>query len=209
MINPIKAAEARDMSSRKRFQWYLKPVLAGAALLLAAPAATWADPPPWAPATGQQAVHQFTAQVQPYDEAAYMQNTRDYGIAQSTCNREAMSSLIGGSAASQAGAGAGQMVAATAGSVVGMIVGNSIGAQMDELDQACTGQALERAEDYQAVSWSNPNTGAKYNVALTGIYVKNNRFCRGYVARIIIGNEIDTVEGQACRDPDGTWRKAG
>ncbi len=215
MINPVKAPEASEMSSRKRVQGILKSVVVGAALLLAAPPVSWADPPPWAPAHGYRAKHKnkhkFKARHNQYDEAAYVQKSREYGISQSTCNREAVGALIGGAvgglAGSQVGKGDGQIAAAVAGTIVGVLVGKSIGAHMDQIDQACTGQAIERADDYQAVSWTNPDTGARYNVAPTGIYEMNGQFCRGYVTRVIIGNEIETLEGRACRQPDGTWRK--
>lgn len=215
MTNPIKAPEASEMTSRNRFQWMFKSVLVGAALLLAAPPATWADPPPWAPAHGYRAKgkdkQKFKARYRQYDEVAYVQSTREYGIAQSTCNREAIGALIGGAvgglAGSQIGKGDGQIAAAVAGTIVGVLVGKSIGAHMDQIDQACTGQALERADDYQTVSWTNPDTGARYNVAPTGIYELDGRYCRGYVTRVIIDNHIETVEGRACREPDGTWRK--
>ncbi|HSS66588.1 MAG TPA: RT0821/Lpp0805 family surface protein [Gammaproteobacteria bacterium] len=203
------------MSSRKRFEWIFKSVVVGAALLLAAPPLTWADPPPWAPAHGYRAKQknkqEFKARYHQYDEATYVQKSREYGITQSTCNREAVAALVGGAvgglAGAQVGKGDGQIAAAVAGTIVGVMVGKSIGEHMDQIDQACTGQAIERAEDYQAVSWTNPDTGARYNVAPTGIYQMNGQYCRGYVTRIIIGNEIDTLENRACRQPDGTWQK--
>jgi surface antigen len=203
------------MSSRKRFQSISKSVVVAAALLLAAPPASWADPPPWAPAHGYRAKHKNKhknkASHYKYDETAYVQYTREYGIADSTCNRETVGALVGGAvgglAGSQVGKGDGQIAAAVAGTIVGVLVGKSIGAHMDQIDQACTGQAVERADDYQAVSWTNPDTGARYNVAPTGIYEMNGQYCRGYVTRVIIGNEIETLEGRACRQRDGTWRK--
>ena len=191
------------MNSSRTFRWMVRPVVAGAVLLLAASTASWADPPPWAPSYIHGAGHTFTANSQTFDEAAYLQSSRDYGITYNTCNRDAVSSLITGQA------GDGQASAAKAGSIVGTLVGDGIGANMDSIDQACAGQALERAEDYQAVSWTNPNTGARYNVAMTGVYQWETRFCRGFVTRVILGEVIETIETQACRDPDGTWRRAG
>ncbi len=205
MMNSIMAPEASSMSLRKRFQSVFKPALIGAALILAAPPAVLADPPPWAPTYGyranQENAPKFKASSRQYDEAAYAQSTQAYGITQNTCNREAVSVLV-------VGQSAGQVSAAVAGSVDGTIVGNGVGAQMDQIDQACTGQALERAEDYQAVGWTNPSTGAHYNVALTGIFEMDSRYCRGWVTRIIMNNQIETAQGQACRDPDGIWRRA-
>jgi surface antigen len=208
MMNRVKAAEASEMYSRIRVEWIFKSVALGATLFLAAPPAVWADPPPWAPAEGYRAnqKNESGLAASPYD-AAYAEKTREYGIAQSTCNREAVGALVGGMAEPQAGTGDGQVAAATAGSIVGVMVGESIGVHMDPIDQACTGQAVERAEDYQAVSWTNPDTGARYNVAPTGIYQANGQYCRGYVTRIILGEEIDALENRACRQADGRWQK--
>jgi len=213
MMNPVKAPEASEMSSRKRVEGIFKSVVVGAALLLAAPPASWADPPPWAPAHGYRAKQKNKNKhmALQYDEAAYVEKSREYGIAQSTCNREAVGALIGGAvggmAGSQVGKGDGQIAAAVAGTIIGVLVGESIGAHMDAIDQACTGQAVERAEDYQAVSWTNPDSGARYNVAPTGIYQANGQYCRGYVTRVIIGNKIETLENRACRLADGRWQK--
>lgn len=213
MKNPVKAPEANAMISRKNFQSITRTALIGAALLLAAPPAVVADPPPWAPAHGYRAKnkHKVKADYRRYDEVAYVQKTRDYGIARSTCNREAVGALVGGAlgglAGSQIGKGDGKVAAAVAGTIVGVLVGQSVGARMDQIDQACTGQAVERADDYQTVSWTNPDTGARYNVAPTGIYEMGGRYCRGYVTRVIIDNTIETVEGRACREADGSWRK--
>lgn len=207
MINPVEAPEASTMLSRKPLQGIFGSAVIFAAILLAAPPSSRAEPPPWAPAYGHGAKmnnHNYQARYNQYDETAYMQKSREYGIAQSTCNREAVGALIGGS---QVGNGDGQTAAAMAGTIVGSLVGQKVGSHMDQIDQACAGQAIERADDYQAVSWSNPSTGARYNVAPTGIYEMNGQFCRGFVTRIIIGNEIDTVESRACRQADGTWRK--
>ncbi len=209
MTNRVKATEASEMSSRKPVESTFKSVVLSAALLLAAPPVIRADPPPWAPAPGYRAEQQDqnARMARGYDEAAYMEKTREYGIAQSTCDRDAVAALLGGMAGSQAETGDGRVAAAMAGSIVGVMVGESIGAHMDPIDQACTGQAVERAEDYQAVSWTNPDTGARYNVAPTGIYQMNGQYCRGYVTRIIIGTEIDTMENRACRQIDGKWQK--
>jgi surface antigen len=208
MMNRVKAPEASEMYSRKRVEWIFKSVALSATLLLAAPPATGADLPPWAPAQGYRASQSnANGPMASQYEAAYVEKTLEYGIAQSTCNRDAVGALVGGMAGSPAGNSEGQVAAAMAGSVVGNMVGDGIGAHMDPIDQACTGQAVERAEDYQAVSWTNPDTGARYNVAPTGIYQANGQYCRGYVTRIIIGNEIDAMENRACRQTDGKWRK--
>ncbi|MDX1528005.1 MAG: RT0821/Lpp0805 family surface protein [Gammaproteobacteria bacterium] len=198
------------MLSRKPLQGIFRSAVIFSALFLAAPPSILAEPPPWAPAYGYGAKmnsHNYKARYNQVDETAYIQKSREYGIAQSTCNREAVGALVGGPGGLQVGNGDAQVAAAMAGTISGALVGQKVGSHMDQVDQACAGQAIERADDYQAVSWTNPDTGARYNVAPTGIYEMNGQYCRGFVTRIIIGNEIDTVESRACRQPDGTWRK--
>lgn len=188
------------MRFRIRFQSILNTGLVGAAVAMAG--TVWADPPPWTPDYGQRATKasqiSYSASYQQFDQSAYADSTRKYGVAQSTCDRDAVRSLITGEVTGDA---------AAAGSIQGTLVGMAIGETMDQVDQYCIGQALERADDYQAVSWTNPDTGARYNVAATGIYQSGGEFCRGYVTRMILGDTIDVVEGQACRQPNGVWRK--
>lgn len=195
----------------------LQPVLLGAAITLAVPPVTWADPPPWAPAWGYRAKQKhknkrkFKARYERYDETEYVHRTRDYGIYYNTCDRETVGTIvggaIGGAAGSQFGKGDGQIAAAVAGTIIGVLVGKSVGRSMDQLDQNCTGQVLERAETNQTVNWQNPDTGARYSVTPTNTYESNDRFCRDYQTRAVIGGRTETVTGTACREPDGSWRK--
>lgn len=199
----------------------LKPALIGLSITLAAPTIGFADPPPWAPAWGyrdkqkNKSKHKKKNKVryEKYDETEYVHTTRDVGIYHGTCDRETVGAIlggaVGGAAGAQVGKGDGQIAAAVAGTILGVIVGRSIGRSMDQLDHHCTGQVLERAETDQTVTWQNPETGARYSVTPTNTYESGDRFCRDYVSKAVIDGRAETVTGTACRQPDGSWEKAG
>lgn len=195
--------------------------LVGLSVILAAPINGLADPPPWAPAWGyrdkqkNKGNHKKKSKVryEKYDETEYVHTTRDVGIYYGTCDRETVDAIlggaVGGAAGAQIGKGDGQIAAAVAGTILGVIVGKSIGRSMDQLDQRCTGQVLERAETNQTVTWENPDNGARYSVTPTNTFESGDRYCRNYVSRAIIDGRSESVTGTACRQPDGSWEKAG
>jgi len=206
---------------------------AAIAAVLAAPAATWADPwkdesghgrgkperhqahkhrggpPPWAPAHGYRRKHRGHYYE---DLELYARVARDIGITAGTCNREAVGAVlggvVGGALGSQVGKGDGRKLATVAGAVIGVLVGRDIGRRMDEGDQACTGQVLERVADQDTVAWRNPDTGTEYRVTPTRTYEAGERFCREYRTEATVGGQRQTVYGTACRNPDGSWEMA-
>ncbi|HSS64431.1 MAG TPA: RT0821/Lpp0805 family surface protein [Gammaproteobacteria bacterium] len=205
------------MSGQTSIRWTVSSVLLGASLALAVPPPVSADPPPWAPAWGYRAKgkykhkHKGRVRYERYDETEYVHRTRDYGIYYNTCDRETIGALIGGAvgglAGSQIGKGDGRVAAAVAGTVIGVIVGREIGRSMDQIDQTCTGQVLERAQTHQTVTWRNPDSRATYNVTPTSTFESDGRYCREYVTEALINGRRERVTGTACRESDGTWRK--
>jgi surface antigen len=205
------------MHSRKSCSASLLAIITGTIIALALPPPSFADPPPWAPAWGYRAKdkkknkHKHKAKYREYDEVEYERSTRDYGIDNNTCNREAVGAIlggaVGGAVGSQFGKGDGKVAAAVAGTIIGVIVGKRVGRTMDEVDQKCTGQVLERADTDQTVSWNNPDSGVRYSVTPTNTYEADERFCRNYVTRATIDGRSETITGSACREEDGTWRK--
>ncbi len=98
------------------------------------------------------------------------------------------------------------MAAVAAGTLLGFLVGNNIGRSMDEADRTCLTQSLEHAEDGQEIVWTNPDSGARYQVTPTKtIQVAENRYCREYTSTATIAGKTETTYGQACRQPDGAW----
>ncbi len=182
--------------------------------------AAHAEPPPWAPAHGYRAKHKAKhkhkhkhkrrhSHGHDYDRAALA--IPDVGIDLGSCNRDILGGIIGGAAGgivgSQIGQGDGNTVAIIAGTAIGALIGGAIGRHMDEVDQACVGQALEQAGTGQRVTWHDPDRTTHYAVTPTKTYQRaDQRYCREYTAEAIVGNEVKEVYGTACRQADGSWQ---
>lgn len=118
--------------------------------------------------------------------------------------------LAGGLAGSQVGGGSGRLWATGAGVLLGALVGSSVGSSLDKADVAYMQQAQSRsyaAPIGQTISWNNPQSGN------SGTYtpVRDGRsntgaYCREYQQTIYVGGQQQTATGQACQNPDGSWR---
>lgn len=133
----------------------------------------------------------------------------DYGITRGTCNREQLGAVIGGTIGgaigSRVGKGDGKTLATIAGAVIGLMVGKSIGRQMDEVDQHCIGQTLEKAKRLEVVAWKNPDTNTQHEVTPLNSYQQNGYPCRDYIAKSEINGVWEKEYRSACRRSDGTW----
>jgi surface antigen len=175
-------------------------------------------PPPWAPAHGYRAKHKQKHRNRSHtykSEEQFDHDDRDlaeaFGILNGTCNRQAIGAVIGGVvggvAGSKVGRGDGRTAATVAGTVIGVIVGGRVGRAMDEGDEQCTGQVLERAPDWQAVAWWNPDTATRYRTTPTKTYRSDGRYCRDYrIIKATPNRESEQTSGSACRNQDGTWQ---
>ena len=167
-------------------------------------AASFADPPPWAPAYGWRAKHErqyATSYARPVP----------FGIDLGHCNRQLLGSVLGGVAGgvvgSQIGKGGTRTAAIIGGTLIGVLIGGAIGRGMDEVDQNCIGQALEHGEDGRTVRWQNPNTGATYDVVPQRTFTNpQGSYCREYTTTAVIGGKTQRVYGTACRHEDGSWQ---
>lgn len=207
-----------------------------AVTLMILPMASYADPPPWAPAWGYRGKHgdkhegkherhkhgrRHHGDDEDYDDGytgsrRYDQDNPEYyaeintDIQGGKCNRDLIGGVIGGAAGgyvgSQFGKGDGKLATTAAGALLGFIVGKNVGENMDNLDVRCTGYALEAAPDNQKVVWRNPNNGGEYEVTPTRTYQSGNQYCREYTTRATIGGKTENVYGKACRNPDGSWQ---
>lgn len=176
-----------------------------------------ADPPPWAPAHGYRAKHGHGhghgPKHVPYDDEhwsrTYEEQTRKFGILEGTCHREEVGAVLGGAvgavAGSRFGKGDGRIAATIAGTAVGILAGASIGRAMDEADQQCIGQTLERAPDGRTVTWQDPG-GGSYEVTPLRTVQSGERYCREYRTEARVDGELRRVFGTACRDEAGAWR---
>ncbi len=118
--------------------------------------------------------------------------------------------IAGGVAGSQFGKGDGKLVAVGVGTLIGAALGNEIGASLDKADQLyaerAAQSALENTPSGTAVAWSNPDSGNSGTVVPRPAVLVGDTYCREFVQEILIGGEMHTGVGRACRNPDGTWQ---
>lgn len=191
--------------------------------------AALADPPPWAPAHGWRAKHEYKHKHKRDDwddddrpRIVYVPVPTvverkpapplPYGFSRGTCDRGLISSellggLLGGAAGGLAGSrfgeGTGKLAAVAGGTLLGVLVGGSIGRSMDAADQACAITALDHLPDSDRIRWSGPRHD--YALVPTRTYQSAGRYCRDYTTTAFIGDGRETVSGTACRTPDGAW----
>ncbi len=174
-------------------------------LLFVASSAAFADPPSWAPAHGWRRQHDAH-----YNGYTGTQWDRDYGIASGQCDRQAIGTVlgaaVGGAIGSQVGQGTGKTVATVLGAVIGGVVGAKVGSDLDNVDRACVGHALELAEDNERITWGNPNTGVTYVLSPTRGFKQDGRICREFSLRMTVSRESQTGLSIACQAGDGTWQ---
>ena len=170
-------------------------------------------PPPWAPAHGYRRKY-VTYLSRDHREVRIPESDlvlrSASGIVQ--CNRDVVGAVFGGVAGAAAGSrfgkGGGNTAATVAGAILGALIGGNVGRAMDQVDQSCVGQALERAETGRPVVWRNPDNGGDYKVTPTGTYrTADGRYCREYTTTVVIGGRSERAHGTACRQPDGSWRR--
>lgn len=167
-----------------------------------------ADPPPWAPAHGYRAKQKSKGKKHVAHAAAPV--VLPLNIDLGTCNRDVIGVFLGaaagGTLGSTIGSGDGKTAAIIGGTIIGAIVGGSIGRTMDEIDQNCVGQALERASDGQSISWQG-NEQETYTVTPTRTgQTQSGTYCREYTTQATIGGQRQTMYGRACRQADGSWK---
>ncbi|MGE5793311.1 MAG: RT0821/Lpp0805 family surface protein [Bacteroidota bacterium] len=175
------------------------------ALALAAPLASYADPPSHAPA------HGWRKKNDPY----YLGYTgkkwdRDYGVVGGRCQFEAVGAVlggvVGGAVGAQVGSGDARTVAIIVGSAVGAVIGAKIGRALEDADRGCIGHALELAENGRPVTWANPHTGVSYAVTPTRGFKQDGQSCREFTTVATANGRKESTKGRACRDGDGRWQ---
>jgi surface antigen len=118
----------------------------------------------------------------------------------------ATGAILGGVVGHQIGHGAGQTIATIGGAALGGFLGNRIGAGMDRNDQLKAARALETSKNGQETTWRNPDTGQRYTVTPTRTYESSSGPCRDFTTVTEIDGRQEHVQGNACRQADGTWK---
>lgn len=171
-------------------------------------------PPPWAPAHGYRGKRvkyqsEGRERIAEVDDLIRIPSTGT-GFCNGQRLGEVLGGIAGGAAGSQIGKGDGRTLATLTGTIVGVLVGGAIGRSLDEIDQKCLGQSLERAATGQRVVWRNTDRQGEYQVIPTRTYRRGSgQFCRDYQMKVIIAGRTENAVGSACRQPDGTWKRSG
>jgi surface antigen len=118
---------------------------------------------------------------------------------------------LGGLLGSQFGGGTGKLAMTALGVVGGGLLGNSIGRSLDRADQTYYQRASQQAVAApigETITWNNPQSGNYGSVTPTreGYQTGTGAYCREYQQEIVVGGRRQQGYGQACRQPDGSWK---
>ena len=119
--------------------------------------------------------------------------------------------VAGGYLGNKIGSGAANTIATTVGVAMGAYFGGRLFDKLSrgDLNLAAAAQtaALENTPSGKAVTWSNPDTGAAGLAMAKPVIQKETAGpCRPFTHLVQQDGKQETVEGIACRDPDGSWR---
>jgi len=121
--------------------------------------------------------------------------------------------VTGGLIGNSVGRGRGRIAATAIGAFVGGVIGSSIGRDLDERDrllaQRAEYAALEKGRSGEPYSWRNPDSGRYGEVIPDRPYRRGDLDCREYTHKVYIDGRPQVMRGAACRNPDGTWSRAG
>ena len=118
---------------------------------------------------------------------------------------------LGGLAGSVIGDGGGQLVAIGVGTLLGAMMGAEVGKSLDRADRLALAQAQHNALEYgvsgSRTTWANPDSGNSGEVVPYPAYRQDNgTICREFLQVIMVGDEVESAYGIACREPAGTWK---
>ncbi|MDA8231611.1 MAG: RT0821/Lpp0805 family surface protein [Magnetospirillum sp.] len=121
-----------------------------------------------------------------------------------------LGAIGGGLAGAQFGRGSGTLAATAVGTLLGAFIGSEIGQSLDRADQMYAQRAEQAAYSApigQQITWNNPDSGhsGTYTPTRDG-HDQAGNYCREYQTTVNIGGQTQQAYGQACRQPDGTWK---
>ncbi len=120
---------------------------------------------------------------------------------------------LGALAGSQIGSGSGRLAAVAIGALGGAFLGSEIGKSLDKADRLYAQQAQQRAHTTpigQSIAWNNPKSGnyGAFTPTRDGTDTTTGEYCREYQTTVSVGGKTESAYGNACRQPDGSWRIA-
>ena len=119
----------------------------------------------------------------------------------------------GGLLGSRFGRGSGNLAMTGLGVLVGALAGSAVGQSLDRADQAAlernTHVALTSQPIGRPIGWSNPPNGNQVVVTPTREGCSGDSYCREYQQTVVINGRRQQGYGQACRQPDHSWKIVG
>ena len=120
--------------------------------------------------------------------------------------------VVGGLIGSQFGGGNGALLGTGIGVLAGALAGSAIGKAMDDQDKMNMQGALGQVPPNQTVQWNN-DQGVHYTftpttpvVPKTDNQTGQQSYCREFTQTAMIAGKEQQMYGEACRQPDGTWK---
>jgi surface antigen len=109
---------------------------------------------------------------------------------------------------SQIGGGSGRLAATAVGTLAGALAGGKLGGYLQGNDRHTATQAEQSAvAQGEPIQWSNPETGNRGTIEPTRTYQdQSGQTCREYQHTVYVGGRAEQARGNACRQPDGTWK---
>lgn len=142
-------------------------------------------------------------------------NPNQQGSSGPNVNKSDVGTILGGAlgavAGSNVGKGKGNIAAIAAGTLLGAYLGREVGASLDRADMAyyqrTSQNALETNKTGTTSRWVNPDSGNSGTITPTHTYTTSNDVhCREYTQTINVGGKMVEGFGEACRQPDGSWK---
>lgn len=109
----------------------------------------------------------------------------------------------------QLGGGAGQIVTIIGTTLLSGYLGYKVGEYLDEQDlaylEATSQYSLENNRSGVSSHWTNPDTGHQGNVTPKNTFAQGDTFCRNYTQSVVVEDRVESADGTACRQTDGSW----
>ena len=141
-------------------------------------------------------------------------------VATSACEKQpaplelagaAAGAVVGGYAGAHLGAGFGQWAYIAGGAMLGGVGGYEAGRLLNESDlvlyRGTTNAALSSAGSGGTLDWKNPETGNSGIVRPSErFHARSGQVCRHFRSTVAFSDAIETGNGTACHQPDGSWQ---
>lgn len=123
----------------------------------------------------------------------------------------AAGAAVGGVIGAEFGGGLGKMAYITGGVLTGGVVGHEVGRVLSESDMAFYRSTAQKALSSESrgvtADWSNPDTGHSGIIRpATSFKTMNGQTCRHFRSTVAFSDAIETGDGTACHQPDGSWQ---